>query len=369
MTRRNHLRLKRYCYLGSRIYPVSGGRNPESMIDLKEGKWSEYWGNCRGVQRRNYYYAAWRRDVGMKEEKINFITSVEANKYIWQQVKQLLAVRGYIVCPNKSKYMVRLREHFLQMVYQEILYGATELKIIVIPAWTYQDGWFFVNRISLHRSNTAVAGLNLYSEAAYRQSVSLKAYYDISELVKMWDEAISPQLQKELIEYFDNMDFYAYAGLCENRGDNFLKYRSSCDAVRLLAIGYNSLWMRQYEKGKEHIQKAIIEMREIKKRRGSFNGMTSEVTEEDSTFDLDLRNGEKILTILESCNSNIEEMVEDMLCQLEKDAMEKTVHIALNEKNETVKIRNENKKSKVKSRTICYPSECKKEKKENGKTD
>lgn len=269
------------------------------------------------------------------ENEITLISSVEANKYIWQQVKQLLAAEGFIACPNRPKYMVRLRGHYLQMVYQEIAHGKTSLEIIVIPAWTYQDGWFFSNRISLRRTNTTLAaGINLYSEAAYRQSASLKTYYDLSELVKMWDEAILPQLQKELIEYFDNMDFHAYASICENRGDRTLRYGSSCDGVRLLAIGYNSLWMQQYEKGKEYIEKAITEMQKINILRESCGG------EIDPKFALDLRNGEKILNVLESSDPDMEETIRDMLSILEKDAMEQNYHITLNEKNETVKIGN-----------------------------
>lgn len=268
------------------------------------------------------------------EEEINLITSAEANKYLWQQVKQLLTARGFIVCPNKPKYMVRLREHYLQMVYQEISYGATNLRAIVLPAWTYQEGWFFSSRISLRRTNTNIAGLNLYSEAAYRQNTSLKTYFDRSELVTMWEEAIHPQLQEELIEYFDNMDFQAYADICVNRGDRSLRYGSSCDGVRLLAIGYNSLWMQQYEKAREFIRKAIAVMQELEKRRAG-------VADQDSMFLLDLRNGEEILGVLESSIPDREKKITEMLCGIERSAMERTMHIALNDKNETIKVRKE----------------------------
>ena len=90
------------------------------------------------------------------EEKIDLITTTEANKYIYQQLKQLLLPEGFIVRPGKSKYLVRLRDHHIQMVYQEILYGATELQIIIVPVWTYQEAWFFSNRISLKRTNAGV---------------------------------------------------------------------------------------------------------------------------------------------------------------------------------------------------------------------
>lgn len=267
------------------------------------------------------------------EEEINLVTSVEANKYIWQQVKQLLATKGFIVRPNNSKYMVRLREHHLQMVYQDIVHGTTRLGMIIVPAWTYQGGWFFCNTIHLQRTNSTVAGGNFYSDAAYRQSASLKTYYDIYELVKMWDEAILPQLQKELIEYFDNMDFHAYASICENRGDRIMGYGSSCDGVRLLAIGYNSLWMQQYAKGEEYIKRAIIEMQKTKVLRESCGGVI------DPMFALDIRKGEEILSALENKGLDMEDNIRNMLSLLEKDAMEQNFHVTLNEKNETIKIK------------------------------
>ncbi len=274
------------------------------------------------------------------EEDINLVTSVEANKYIWQQVKQLLVLRNFIACPGKPKCMVRLREHYLQMVYQEIAYGATSLAIIVIPAWTYQNGWFFVNRISLRRTNTTLdSGLNLYSEAAYRQSTSSKTYYNMPELVKMWGEVILPQLQKELVEYFDKMDFCAYVSICENKGDGILRYGSSCDGVRLLAIGYNCLWTQQYEKGEVYIRKAIKEMQGLKARRESSNSATDLETTEYLMFNLDLTNGEEVLNILEHRGADMEWIIRNKLFMLEKKAMDKNIHIALNEKKETVKSR------------------------------
>ena len=269
-----------------------------------------------------------------KEEETIFITSVEANKYIWQQIKQLLATKGFIARPNKPKYMVRIREHHLQMVYQDIIHGTTRLGMIIVPAWTYQEGWFFCDTIHLQRTNSTVAGRNFYSDAAYRQNASLKTYYDVSELAKIWEEGILPQLQKEVLQYFDNMDFYIYARLCETRGDKILKYGSSCEGVMLFSIGYNSLWEQQYEKGGEYIKKAVIEMQKTKILRESCGGVI------DPMFALDLRKGEEILSVLENKGPDMEESVRNMLYVLEKDATEQNFHIALNDNNETIKTKN-----------------------------
>ena len=43
------------------------------------------------------------------EEKINLITSAEANKYIWQNVKQLLTAKGLIVVDMSKGCLLKAR--------------------------------------------------------------------------------------------------------------------------------------------------------------------------------------------------------------------------------------------------------------------
>lgn len=271
------------------------------------------------------------------EEKIDLITTTEANKYIYQQLKQLLLPEGFIVCPHRSKYLVRLRNHHIQMVYQQISYGATELQIIIVPVWTYQEGWFFSNQICLKRTNAPGVERNYYHDAAFRQGASLKAYYDRAELARIWEDGILPQLREEVIDFFDKMDFDAFTELCENRGSRRMRYGSFSPACALFAAGYSRLLTRQYEKGEEYIREAVGESREKIAAAEPYGGLR------DPMYAVDLAKGIEILEILEKKEPGYQEAIENKLALLEKEAVAQNYQITLNDKLETVKVKRERK--------------------------
>lgn len=271
------------------------------------------------------------------EEKIDLITTTEANKYIYQQLKQLLLPEGFIVCPHRSKYLVRLRDHHIQMVYQEILHGDTCLQIIIVPVWTYQEGWFFANRIRLKRTNAPGVERNDYTDAAFRHGASLKAYYDQAELARMWEDGILPQLREEVIDFFDKMDFDAFTGLCENKGSRRMRYGSFSPACALFAAGYSRLLTQQYEKGEEYIRKAVAESREKIAAAEPYGGLSNPM------YAVDLTKGIEILEILEKKEPGYQEAIENKLALLEKEAVAQNYQITLNDKMETVKVKRERK--------------------------
>lgn len=271
------------------------------------------------------------------EEKIDLITTTEANKYIYQQLKQLLLPEGFIVRPHRSKYLVRLRDHHVQMVYQEILHGDTCLQIIIVPVWTYQEGWFFANRIRLKRTNAPGVERNDYTDAAFRQGMSLKAYYDRAELTRIWEDGILPQLREEVIDFFDKMDFDAFTDLCENRGSRRMRYGSFSPACALFAAGYSRLLTRQYEKGEEYIRKAVAESQEKIAAAEPYGGLSKPM------YAVDLAKGIEILEILEKKEPGYQEAIENKLALLEKEAVAQNYQITLNDKLETVKVKRERK--------------------------
>lgn len=271
------------------------------------------------------------------EERIDLITSTEANKYIYQQLKQLLLPEGFIVRPQKPKYLVRLRDHHIQMVYQEILHGQTNLQIIIVPVWTFQEGWFFSNRICLKRTNAAGVERNLYHDAAFRQGASLKSYYDRAELVRIWEEGILPQLQEEVIDFFNKMDLDAFAGLCEAGGSRRMHYGSFSFACAFFAAGYSRLLARQYEKGEEYIRKAVAESREKIAEAEPYGGLSNPM------YAVDLDRGIEILKILDKKEPGYLQALEFKLALLEKEAVEQNYQITLNDKKETVKVKKERK--------------------------
>lgn len=80
-------------------------------------------------------------------------SNTETNKFLFQQMKELLKPHGFIVLPNKSKFLARVRTHHIQMLHQDIVYGETRPSIIAIPTWTYRTGWFFSKHFYLKCSD------------------------------------------------------------------------------------------------------------------------------------------------------------------------------------------------------------------------
>lgn len=267
------------------------------------------------------------------QEKVELIPSVEANQYIYRQLRDLLLPEGFIVRPRKPKYLVRLREHHIQMVYQEISNGVTALQIIIVPAWTFQEGWFFSGRINLKRTGDPDAERNFYSDAAFRQGTSLKTYYDRAELARMWEEGILPQLREEVIDFFGKMDLDAFVELCESRGSRRMHYGSFSFACALFAAGYSRLLARQYEKGEEYIRKAVAESREKIAAAEPYGGLS------DPMYAVDLDRGTEILEILEKREPGYQEAIESKLALLEKEAAAQIYQITLNDRGETVKVK------------------------------
>lgn len=87
------------------------------------------------------------------EQKKELWNATEANKFIYKKLKEVFIPLGFVVCPKVSKYLMRVCNHHVQIVYQQILYGETRLHMIVIPTWTYADFWFFNQKICLRSNN------------------------------------------------------------------------------------------------------------------------------------------------------------------------------------------------------------------------
>lgn len=263
------------------------------------------------------------------ENNTELWTATEANKFIFKQLKQLLLPQGFIVCPKVSRYLMRVHDHHIEIVYQQILYGETRLQLIVVPSWTYEDGWCFHNDILLKRSNDPDERDNFYSRIAVRKEPSMKRYYKIDELMAIWNNVIVLQLQNSVIDYFNSLDFGRYSILCEKGGDRNLGYGYYLDSVRLFSVAYNSFWNKEYEKSKEFLEKAIL----------VSEGHIAKGGTGDSEFQKDLSAGKEIYSLLKRKDLNWEKDIEDRLSFLEKDAMEKTWGIALDEEKNTIKMR------------------------------
>lgn len=255
------------------------------------------------------------------EDEEKLWTNKQANSFFRKQLRQLLKPYGFQNYPKGSKYFVRLKTHYVQAVYQEILCGGTtSFQMIVTPAFTYQKAWFFNgNRIYPKCSSEAGAGRghNFYTKLAVESGINKENYYKPDELTSLWDNMVKAQLKEEMIDYFEQLDFEKYQFLCEERRDKVLRYCSSGDSLRFYAVGYNNIWQKDYDKAETYLAKGISEANVVIQKREELD------YPQDPDFNKDLYAAKEIMTILQKKEAGWEQLLEEKLCFLEKDALEK----------------------------------------------
>lgn len=265
------------------------------------------------------------------EQETTLWTATQTNNFVFKQLKACLMPHEFIVCPTiphsldirppRRRRLIRVHDHHVQMVCQDILRGESwRLILLVSPAWSYRTDYGFDGDVILKGRNG-----NSFRKLAIRKEPDMKAYYQPEEVMETWDKITMPSLQEEVIDYFNHLDFANYASLCENYRDNTLRYSYSLgnEVLRYLAIAYNCLWEENYEKGKDILERTIVDAPNVN----------------DCDYKMDLHMGEEILEILRKKEDGWEKKIQEKLCCLEKDALEKAWGIAVDDNGKTVKKR------------------------------
>lgn len=254
------------------------------------------------------------------EHKEELWTNKQTNSFFRKQLKKLLKPYGFQIYPKGSRYFVRLKMHYVQAVYQEILRGGTtSFQLIVTPSFTYQKGWFF----SGDRIYPKCDRYDFYMGLAVESGPTKESYYKPDELVSTWDNMINAQLKEEIVDYFEQLDLEKYQVLCEERRDEVLRYCSSHNSLRFYAIGYNSIWQKNYDKAEAYLEKGISEAECVFQKREEVKDS------HDPAFNKDLYSAKEIMAILQQKEAGWEKLLEEKLYFLEKDALEKVWGIAL----------------------------------------
>lgn len=255
--------------------------------------------------------------------KTDLWTSTQVNNFFGKELRKLLKPYGFIDSFKRKRYFVKARNHFVQVIFQEIIDGISYIQLIVAPAFTYQEGWFFFGeRINLDHSGEELS-YNDYSRLAIRETTG-KAYYKINDLISLWNDSIVMQIQEEVISRLEQVDFREYQIFCEEGGGNFFHYGSSNNSVRFYAAGYNCIWQQDYERGEYFIKKGLKAAEELLDARKKLGG-------DDPLFNQDYNVAGKILEILQQKETGWENLLEEKLNFLEKDALEKVWGISLDD--------------------------------------
>lgn len=251
------------------------------------------------------------------KEQINWITSEQANEYIYERLAEALLPKGFAEHASLERTLARAGEHYIQTVCQEIKDGETVIKMAVAPMWTYRDSWCFGRHIRLRYADSAAYGRNSYTIIAFKQKTSERVYYQLDELARVWNAALLPQLHTELIDFYDSMNFETYTRICEEEKDKTWDFRYTDSESCFFTRGYNCLWRKQYEDGRALMEKATIEAEKYLAMLETWGGQA------DSRYLQDMNAGKEIAEMLNQRKPGWEEAVRVRLGQLEKDVLEK----------------------------------------------
>lgn len=264
----------------------------------------------------------------------NLWSSTETNKYLYKQLKLLLVSKGFVESSFKTKHLIRIREHHLQIVAPEVLYGETNIQMFVVPLASYSSYLYCSARLSLKRSNQ-LKTTNHYGDLALQRETG-KPYYRPEEIQKVWADVMEPQIESEIVAYFNSFGFPQFAHLSQNWRDGTLSYNAAFgnnDALREFAIACNSIWMGEYESSLPPLKKAIA----------GYVKSYHLAIECGRTVDLDQQKNkescQEILNIMDAQNEGFETVVIEKLRFLEQDAPAKTWGVALDADGNTIALK------------------------------
>lgn len=251
------------------------------------------------------------------KEQINWITSAQANEYIYEWLAEALLPKGFTEYASLKRTLARAGEHYIQTVCQEIKDGETVIKMAVAPMWTFRDSWCFGRYIRLKYADSVAYGRNSYAIIAFKQKTSERVFYQLDELARVWNTAMFPQLHTELIDFYDSMNFETYTQICEEEKDKTWDFRYTDSEGRFFTRGYNCLWKKQYEDGRALMEKATMEAEKYLAMLEAWGEQA------DSRYLQDMNAGKEIVEMLNQRKPGWEEAVQARLGQLEKDVLGK----------------------------------------------
>lgn len=185
-------------------------------------------------------------------------TNTQTNKYIFKRLKCLLNLHGFVESPKVSKHLIRIREHHLQMVYTEVIYGRTTLVLMVAPSTSYSTYVYCDRRVYLKKNPAAHSADNIYFNSAMMDTG--KALYHGEDIMSMWSNAMEAQIEAEIVSYFDSFDFNHFVHLTESRSDGVLSYAQAPgndDALRFYTMAVNSIWNGDYQHSLALLKEAV----------------------------------------------------------------------------------------------------------------
>lgn len=264
-----------------------------------------------------------------------FWSTTEMNKFLYQQLKAMCEAEGFVLSPRRGKRMVRIAEHYTEVVFPEIVYARTVVHVALFSTASFAYHSYANKDIIPQRSNEYVF-LNSYTRLAVDDPTSGKRFFNIEQMKAIWAEVIAPQLNREVFSCLNAFHYDHFLILSDKEKCSDFQYRSSpidYDAPRFFAMGCGELWAGNLKRSIPLLEEALVRYKKGIAQSRQFGYETALYMLED--YD----RVAKLLSVLKENGSNNKKQVLDTLQKVEQAALNKTWGVALSPEGKTIRLK------------------------------
>ena len=262
-----------------------------------------------------------------------FWSTTEMNKFLYQQLKTMCEANGFVLSPRKGKHLVKIAEHFVQIVCPEVSYGRTRIHVLVSPAGSFANHIYAEKTFCPHGDKKEDI-YSVYYDLAIEDAASYKEFYDIQQMKTLWEEVIEPQFNHEIFSCLSSFGFEHFLVLSESWNCDGFQCSISPKkdhALRFLSMGYGEIWKGNFEKSIPLLERAMSGFQKGIERDKQSGREVPEADQEDYNTLLE------ILSMIQRGDTKAQ-IVEKML-EFERIALNKAWGVTLSSEGQTIRLK------------------------------
>lgn len=262
-----------------------------------------------------------------------FWSTTEMNKFLYQQLKTMCEANGFVLSPRKGKHLVKIAEHFVQIVCPEVSYGRTRIHVLVSLAGSFANHIYAEKTFCPHGDKKEDI-YSVYYDLAIEDATSYKEFYDIQQMKILWAEVIEPQFNQEIFSCLNTFSFERFLVLSESWNCDGFQCSISPKkdhALRFLSMGYGEIWNGNFEKSIPLLERALSGFQKGIERDKQSGCEVPEADQED------YNTVREILSMMQRGDTKAQ--VIEKMQELERTALNKAWGVTLSSEGQTIRLK------------------------------
>lgn len=260
-------------------------------------------------------------------------STTEANKFLYQQIKALCEAEGFVLSPRKGRHLVRIAEHFVQIVFPEVSRNRTRLHLLVSPAGSFSN-YYYAKKTLAALGNRNGDIYSSYLDLAVEDPESRRQVFPVQPMKNLWTQTIEPRLRQDIFACLDGFGFDRFlllSGTLRCDGFQYCSCPANDDALRFFAMGYGELWRENLGKSVSLLQTALDGFQRGMEQSERLGNAVPEDDRENHAA------ARELLSMLEKGDGTAQ--VKGRLEELERTALNKAWGAALSPEGKTVRLK------------------------------